>query len=417
MREIRHTSRRSEKHVVNALPNNTMVRCVVRHHHVWAGWITFAPAAYPAVTQPATSEAVLNQYATIVHANYEDAYKSAMTLRNALNALVEGSTPEKLEAAKAAWKRARIPYGQTEAYRFYGGPIDGDNGPEGMLNAWPLDESYIDYVEGSATAGIVNRVDVPITESQLRALNEDGGETNISTGYHAIEFLLWGQDQSDDGPGTRPYTDYVTTNAGSNDGRRQSPQQRRGQYLLTVTEMLTQDLKQLVDAWAPDQPQNYRATFLSANPTESLRKILSGMGVLSRGELAGERMAVALSTRDQEDEHSCFSDNTHIDIRQNEQGIRNVYDGRYVRIDGTVIDGPGIGDLISPELNTAMIHQLDATMSKVNAIAPPFDREILSEEGQKRVQAAIDALRVQADMVVTIAKSLGIANLQVELPE
>jgi putative iron-regulated protein len=332
---------------------------------------------------------------------------SAMTLRTALQTLVESPSPDTLQAAKSAWKQARISYGQTEAYRFYGGPIDGDDGPEGLLNAWPLDESYIDYVAGDATAGIINRPEVPITAEQLRALNEEGGEENVSTGFHAIEFLLWGQDQSAEGPGARPYTDYVTPPSAG----------RRGQYLLTVAEMLTHDLNRLVAAWAPGNPQNDRAAFLTANPTESLRKILSGMGVLSRGELAGERMAVALSTRDQEDEHSCFSDNTHVDIRQNAQGIRNVYEGHYVRTNGAVIDGPGIGDLISTELNTAMTRQLDDTLQKVNAIAPPFDREIVTEEGRQRIQDAIDSLRAQAGLIVTVAQELGIANLQVELPE
>jgi putative iron-regulated protein len=382
------------------------------------GGYAVVPVAVAVTQQPVTPEAVVNQYATIVHASYEDAYARAVALRVAIQVLVDNPSPDTLEAARSAWKRARIPYGQTEAYRFYGGPIDDDHGPEGMLNAWPLDESYIDYVEGNATAGIINRPEVPITASEIRALNETGGEENISTGFHAIEFLLWGQDQSDDGPGARPYTDYaIPSNPGREGDHRQSPQQRRAQYLLTVADMLTQDLKGLVDAWAPDQPQNYRATFLSTNPPESLRKILSGIGILSRGELAGERMAVALSTRDQEDEHSCFSDNTHVDIRQNAQGIRNVYEGRYVRINGAVIDGPGIGDLLSADLNAAMTRQLDDTLAKVDAISPPFDREILSEAGRQRIQAAIDALRAQADMVVTIAKALGIANLQVELPE
>jgi len=382
------------------------------------GGYAFVPVAVAVTQQPVTPAAVIDQYATMVYASYEDAYARAVALRKAIQALVDNPSAETLEAARSAWKRARIPYGQTEAYRFYGGPIDGDHGPEGMLNAWPLDESYIDYVEGNATAGIINRPEVPITASEIRALNETGGEENISTGFHAIEFLLWGQDQSDDGPGARPYTDYaIPSGPGREDNRHQSPQQRRAQYLLTVADMLAQDLKGLVEAWAPDQPQNYRAAFLSTNPTESLRKILSGIGILSRGELAGERMAVALSTRDQEDEHSCFSDNTHVDIRQNAQGIRNVYEGRYVRINGAVIDGPGIGDLLSAELNAAMTRQLDDTLAKVNAISPPFDRELLSEAGRQRIQDAIDALRAQADMVVTIAKALGIANLQVELPE
>jgi len=374
---------------------------------VGLGRYASVPAVRAATPRPVLLEAVLNQYATIVHASYADAYTSAMALRTALQALVESPSPDTLQAAKSAWKQARIPYGQTEAYRFYAGPIEGDDGPEGRLNAWPLDESYIDYVAGDATAGIINRPEVPITADQLRALNEEGGEENVSIGFHAIEFLLWGQDQSAEGPGTRPYTDYVTPPSA----------ERRGQYLLTVAEMLTHDLNRLVEAWAPDNPQNYRAAFLTTNPAESLRKILSGIGVLSRGELAGERMAVALSTRDQEDEHSCFSDNTHVDIIQNAQGIRNVYEGRYVRTNGTVIDGPGIADLISTDLNAAMTRQLDGTLQKVNAISPPFDREIVTEEGRKRIQDAIDSLRAQASLIVTVAKELGIANLQVELPE
>ncbi|MGQ4810649.1 Iron-regulated protein A [Candidatus Entotheonellaceae bacterium PAL068K] len=367
-------------------------------------------------TQAATPQTVLKQYATIVHASYEDAYASAVELQAALKTFVKTPSADTLQAAKAAWKRARIPYGQTEAYRFYAGPIDGDDGPEGVLNAWPLDESYIDYVDGDPAAGIINNPSIPIREETLRALNEEGGEENVSTGFHAIEFLLWGQDQSADGPGTRSHTDYIPP-AKAQGNPTASPQHRRGVYLLTVAEMLTQDLKGLIEAWAPDQPQNYRARFLSANPTESLRKLLSGVGVLSRSELAGERMAVALSTRDQEDEHSCFSDNTHVDIQQNAQGIRNVLDGRYVRPNGTIIEGPGIGELISPDLNQSMTQHLDQTMGAVSAIAAPFDREIVSVDGRKRVQAAIDALRAQAGLIVTIAKSLGIANLQVELPE
>ncbi|PON14589.1 iron-regulated protein [Candidatus Entotheonella serta] len=378
-----------------------VIAIIVFGSHAWA------VAAQAMTAQSATLQTVLNQYATIVHASYQDAYASALALRTALEALGQAPSTDTLEAAKAAWKRARIPYGQTEAYRFYDGPIDGDGGPEGMLNAWPLDESYIDYVEGDPTAGMINNPEVAITAEQLRALNEEGGEENVSTGFHAIEFLLWGQDQSTDGPGTRPYTDYTTSPSAT----------RRGQYLLTVAEMLTDDLRRLVTAWAPDDPNNYRAAFTSANPTESLRKMLSGIGVLSRGELAGERMAVALSTRDQEDEHSCFSDNTHVDIIQNAQGIRNVYDGRYVRTDGTVVEGASVGALIRADLHAEMTKQLDETATKVHAISPPFDRAIVTEAGRQIVQEGIDSLRAQATLIVTIAKELGIANLQVEIPE
>ena len=325
-------------------------------------------------------------------------------MQSALQTLTDRPSAASLEAAKNAWKRARIPYGQTEAFRFYGGPIDDADGPEGQLNAWPMDESYVDYVQGNPCAGIINDPDAPITQEYLIALNEQGGEENVSLGYHAIEFLLWGQDLSADGPGARPVSDYL-----------QAP--RRVQYLHTAAAQLVADLQSLVQEWAPRQNGNFRAAFLSQEPNEALRQILVGIGTLSRSELAGERMAVALESSDQEDEHSCFSDNTHVDIIRNAQGIQNVIEGRYVRSNGTVMMGPGVLSLLPGERKAELHRVMRNAMAAVHTIQPPFDREIVTPIGRQRVQAAIHALRAQAEAIVNAGADLGIANLQVELPE
>ena len=354
--------------------------------------------------QSATVEQVVAHYADIVHAGYADSHKRAVDLQRALQALTDRPSAAALEAAKNAWKRARIPYGQTEAFRFYGGPIDDADGPEGVINAWPMDEGYVDYVLGNPCAGIINNPDTPITREHLVALNEQGGEENVSTGYHAIEFLLWGQDLSADGPGARPVSDY-----------KDAP--RRVQYLHTVTAQLVDDLEFLVQEWAPGQNGNYRAAFLAQSPKEALRRILVGIGTLSRSELAGERMAVALESQDQEDEHSCFSDNTHDDIIRNAQGIRNVIEGRYVRSNGILVDGPGILALLQDGRRTELEGKTRNAMAAVHTIQPPFDGEIASPIGRQRVLAAIHALRAQAEAIVNAAADLGIPNLQVELPE
>ena len=352
----------------------------------------------------ATVKQVVAHYADIVHAGYEDSYRWAAALQSALQTLTDRPSAAALEAAKNAWKRARIPYGQTEAFRFYGGPIDDADGPEGQLNAWPMDESYVDYVQGNPCAGIINDPDAPITQEHLIGLNEQGGEENVSLGYHAIEFLLWGQDLSADGPGARPVSDYL-----------QAP--RRVQYLHTAAAQLVADLQSLVQEWAPRQNGNFRAAFLSQEPNEALRQILVGIGTLSRSELAGERMAVALESSDQEDEHSCFSDNTHVDIIRNAQGIQNVIEGRYVRSNGTVMAGPGVLSLLQDGRKAELHRVMRNAMAAVHTIQPPFDREIVTPIGRQRVQAAIHALRAQAEATVNAAADLGIANLQVELPE
>ena len=366
---------------------------------LFLGWSLSAGAA-----QSATVEQVVAHYADIVHAGYADSHKQAVALQRALQTLTERPSAAALEAAKNAWKRARIPYGQTEAFRFYGGPIDDADGPEGLINAWPMDESYVDYVLDNPCAGIINDPDAPITREALVALNEQGGEENVSTGYHAIEFLLWGQDLSADGPGARPVADY-----------QEAP--RRAQYLHTVAAQLVDDLRYLAQEWAPRKSGNFRAAFLAQDAKEALRQILVGIGNLSRVELAGERMSVALESQDQEDEHSCFSDNTHDDIIRNAQGVQNVIEGRYVRSNGTLVEGPGIMALLQDSRRAELQGKVRNAMAAVHTIQPPFDREIASPIGRQRVLAAIHALRAQAEAIANAAADLGITNLQVKLSD
>ena len=357
-----------------------------------------------ALTQ--TKQDALATYADIVFASYQDSLTTAIALQTAIDAFVANPSPETQQAAKDAWLAAREPYGQTEAYRFYGGPIDDEDGPDALLNSWPLDEVYIDYVEGAPDAGIINNLtDYPeITQELLASLNEVGAEENISTGYHAIEFLLWGQDQSKDGSGQRPYTDYVVNGGAAN-------ADRRGQYLKLLGKELVENLTGVTNEWDPAVQGNYRTTFLAMAPDAAIEKILTGLGILSKSELAGERMFTALDNRDQEDEHSCFSDNTHRDIFTNAQGIVNVYLGSYTRPDGSVVSGTGLADVVgavNPELNERMKSLLEQSMTKIKAIHIPFDQAIIMSEERNKVLDAVIALQDQGDTIAEVASVLGL---------
>ncbi len=357
---------------------------------------------------------VVSTYADIVLAGYEDSHEKAEALQAAINALVSNPSAVTLQAAKDAWLAAREPYGQTEAFRFAGGPIDDTDGPEGALNAWPLDESYVDYVSGNDAAGIINDpVTHPtITAEYLTTLNEVGGETNISIGYHAIEFLLWGQDQSTSGPGARPYTDYVVGGTAAN-------QARRGQYLQACAELLVEHLHELVHEW--EEGGSFRSSFTGMSSDAALTNILTGIGTLSKSELAGERIFTALDNQDQEDEHSCFSDNTHRDIVTNAKGIYNVIHGTYVRTDGTTVSGTSLLDLLNEE-NASLSDELTAlsevAISKAEAIPNPFDQAIQNETtgGSGPVMQTVNALREQGDKIAEAAAALGL-TISTELPE
>jgi putative iron-regulated protein len=246
----------------------------------------------------------------------------------------------------------------------------------------------------------------------LEGLNEAGGETNISIGYHAIEFLLWGQDQSSSGPGARPYTDYVVGGTADN-------QARRGQYLQACAELLVEQLHELTHLWESDG--SFRASFTAMSSDAALTNILTGIGTLSKSELAGERIFTALDNQDQEDEHSCFSDNTHRDIATNAKGIYNVIHGTYVRTDGTTISGTSLLDLLDSD-NATLSSELDAlselAITKANAIPNPFDQAIQGETtgGNGPVMQTVNALRDQGDKIAEAATALGL-TISTELPQ
>ncbi|MGE8177658.1 imelysin family protein [Pseudomonas fluorescens] len=399
---------------------------------------TAAPAA-PAATgkvDEAAGKAVVAHYADMVFAVFSDAESTAKTLQTAIDAFLAKPNAETLKAARAAWVAARVPYLQSEVFRFGNTIIDDW---EGQVNAWPLDEGLIDYVDKSyehalgnpgANANIIanpiiqvgeDKIDVTdITPEKLASLNELGGsEANVATGYHAIEFLLWGQDLNGTGPGAgnRPASDYLE-GAGATGGHND----RRRAYLKAVTQLLVSDLEEMVGNWKPNVPDNYRAE-LEAEPAESgLRKMLFGMGSLSLGELAGERMKVSLEANSPEDEQDCFSDNTHNSHFYDAKGIRNVYLGEYTRTDGTKMTGASLSSLVAkadPAADAALKADLAATEAKIQVMVDHankgehYDQLIAAGNtaGNKIVRDAIAALVKQTTSIEQAASKLGISDL------
>ena len=378
------------------------------------GLALFACEPQSQIPSEETRAAALENYAELVHAGYLDSLSAAREMRDAVRAFVSEPTSAGLEAARAAWLAAREPYGQTEAFRFYGGPIDDADGPEALINAWPLDEAYLDGVEGLPEAGIINdpASHPDISAESLVALNEAGAEENVSTGYHAVEFLLWGQDRSADGPGDRSHTDFV-------DGGTAPNPDRRRQALEVLADLLVQHLEELVADWEPNAEDNYRAQFLSQAPELSLQAVFTGIGVLAKSELAGERMFTAYDNRDQEDEHSCFSDNTHRDMITNAQGIANVLLGRYLRTDGSAVEGTSILDLVTavdPEGAARLDELMQASQEAIAAIPVPFDRAIVEDDSRPLVLEAVYGLQDLGDQIAQSAAALGL-SINTALPE
>ena len=348
--------------------------------------------------------AVVANYAAVVDATYKDALAGARNLEAAVRAFLKQPSELSMKSARQAWLDARVPYLQSEAFRFYDGPIDQ---VEGFVNAWPLDENYVDYVQGNPRAGIINAVEQypSISRELILSLNEKEGEKSISTGFHAIEFLLWGQDLNPDGPGNRSWRDYT-------DGAKNW--ERRRQYLQIAADLLVEHLQSVADSWVDGRKDNYRAQFQQLDPDTALARILKGIGALSGPELAGERMTVPYETKEQEDEHSCFSDNTVNAIIYDAIGIQNVYLGRYTARSGCKVQGPGLHDLlkrVDPSFAEKLAAQVETAVALARSIPPPFDQAILGNDtkpGRVAVKKSINAFQNQSDLIAQSATVLGI---------
>ena len=261
----------------------------------------------------------------------------------------------------------------------------------------------IDHVVGRPQSGIVHdtthyRI---LSATLLEHANERGGETNVSVGWHAIEFLLWGQDLDARGPGARPATDFVLGN--------EPGAERRSNYLRITTELLVAHLRTVRTAWAPDA--EYRRTFV-ADVDGAVRKMLTGAAVLSAFELCGERLAVAYETKDQEQEHSCFSDTTWADLQANQRGIVALLCGDDTTAAATAA-APSLLTLIrrrDADVAAHLHRSLTITTQALHAIPQPFDQAFLGADdskGRGAIRAAIEALEQQAEAIAIAGRLLG----------
>ncbi|WP_394157664.1 imelysin family protein [Vibrio campbellii] len=389
------------------------------------------------VAATVTKQQVVEHYADVAHAVFADSLTTAQTLDVKIDEFLKSPSAKKLEEVKQAWLDSRVPYQQSEVFRFGNAIVDDW---EGQLNAWPLDEGLIDYVaadyqyelgnEGAAANIVANtslqigasKLDVSkITPELIADLNEVGGsEANVASGYHAIEFLLWGQDLNgtNTGAGQRAYTDFVVGSECTN-----GHCDRRGEYLKAAADLLVQDLEWMEKQWSADVKGNYREDLLNDSADNGLRKMLFGMGSLSLGELAGERMKVALEANSTEDEHDCFSDNTHNSHYYNEQGIYNVYTGTYKGVSGKELSGPSIADLVAQKDKKAaeeIQKQFDTTRSQVGELVTSaeknnqhFDQLIAAgnAQGNALVNDTIMSLVAQTGAIERAANIVGIDSL------
>jgi putative iron-regulated protein len=363
------------------------------------GAATHAQTPGPAAQPAAAMRAAMENYAELAYRAYGEALGTARKFQAGVRDFVRAparNPDAKLEKLRQAWIAMRPAYGRTETFRFYDGPIDfgkqpdGSMGPEPLIDGWPVNEANVE--------ALINDASVPITRATLVERNARDDEADVTTGFHAIEFLLWGADTDPDGPGHRPAGDFVGAGVAA----------RRRAYLQASADLLVENLQFVVDEWAPGR-DNYRAHFLALKENLGAGRMLTGMAVLAGFEVAAERLTTPLDSGSQEDEHSCFSDTTHIDIAADVQGIADAYFGR-----GTHFQGAALAtavNAVNPSIGARIEAQIATSLELARALDAPFDRTLATAPGspqRQRVESLVTSLQSLASLFRLGGSMLGV---------
>jgi putative iron-regulated protein len=377
-----------------------------------------APSAASPVARPQTyriagadrrssnydAKAEIQGYAQLVADSYAASLADGQGLKTAISAFLTNPNDETLTRARDAWINGRRSWELTEAFRFYDGPIDvtdTEMGPIRRLDGWPIDPAAIDYVEDNPTSGIINNMKLALTRATL--LSQSQSSHAAITGWHAIEFLLWGQESATIGEaGDRPVTDYLP-NQPNND--------RRRAYLKLATDMLVEDLHYLVESWDPKSRNSYAAAFRLLNQREALGRVMNGIAQLTGQELANNRLAAALDTNDRKKLTSRFSATSYQDFVFALRGVRNVWTG-----DQGGQTRPGLSVLVGrvdPALAQKILHALDHAEESIGLLQTPLERETLpalaNSPARQNAERAIADLKSFASLIRDAGTKMGVA--------
>ena len=336
------------------------------------------------------------QFANIAFATYSDVYDQTLVLQGEVENFLEFPTEQNYQFCKDAWLIASELYGTSVVFPYTIGGADEEL--LSRVDGWPIIPSYIDYADGDDSLGIINQeTSYPNIDAATLEAAHNNSEGKLALGFHAIEFLLWGEDRSDtatDKTGNRVYRDYL-----SEDGKHEN-QDRRGDYLLVAAQRLTADMETMKNDWDPNQAGNLRNDFLNLSGPVAARNVLNGLYEVSNVQLAQFQFAEAIANPDSLLEQSEFSDNTLQDLFANAIAMENAYMGTYITFDAERLSGTSVNDVLLLQHDT-IAARLETgfpdILLKMEEIIGPFDRRA-SREGSAET-GSIAAVRKRCELV------------------
>lgn len=315
------------------------------------------------------AKATLTDIATgVITPTYKDMYTRAQTLDSLVALLKTSKTDEILNSAKQAWRDARRPWEQSEAFLF--GPVD-TKGIDPNIDSWPVNKIDLDAVLSGKEE---------LTKERINQLE------TTQRGFHTIEYLLFG------GSNIKTAKDFTP---------------REIDYLTATTQSFKEAVFQLFNSWDVSG-DNYSANFINAGVTGSsvytsqkgaVQEVIQGM-IKICDEVANGKINDPFKEANRQLEESQFSDNSNADFADNIRSVRNLYHGVYGSF-----SGKGISTLVAAkntELDARCKREIDASIDAIGAMLPSFGQAIFTNKANvQAAQTAILKLRVtlEADVL------------------
>ena len=271
---------------------------------------TLAPALASAIRE------LMDAYLNRIDVELADASNNFQRFGSQVESFLQQPSAEQLGALRESWLAAHNSYEATVLHRFFADQILDE--PQALalfelqyqLDHWPILPGYIDYVGDYPESGIVNDMTVPLEAAVMRERHGEFYINEASTGFHVLEFMLWGE--HGDGSEQRPYTDYLPATALSPEQQADglqlsqlSPNRRRA-FLALNAALLEEDFQALVNTWSANSV-NYRAGVDATAAEELLLDLLNAITGMLSDELLVRTLYPMLNGEFEESLPSVFS--------------------------------------------------------------------------------------------------------------
>lgn len=236
----------------------------------------------PAVeaVDPAAAEKLSRGVWQAGQAQLADARAAVAALNSAVATLLDKPDEDHLEATKLAWLDAHREFAAALPYIYLGfAPAELRRQGRTLLlalDSWPAQPGYLDTVPGYSDSGIVNDTAIELTLPNLRKQHRLTAHEEASTGFHALEVMLWGPTSE------RTAEQFVAVDAGEKPEAQAANRRRELTRLIGVG--MAEDLGNLAGRW-PFAANDLSRPFLALSPAERLQQIRAAHSRLLDEEL------------------------------------------------------------------------------------------------------------------------------------